>query len=204
MMILSSLYQINMMNGILIILTHSSGVDMSFSSDTLSWFRANKSLFLLLRAACISEKQKIPIWYHGGCLIRSGNMSTHRERLGSPPVLGGVRVVRRFRSVLCYVLVFCLYIVLCLVYPMLLVSLDCPFLIAPSVFSNVYSCFQCLWIVLCRVYPMLPVYLDCSFLITPSVFSNVYWFVYFRPLSCVPNVVSVSRLFILDNTFRFL
>jgi len=28
--------------------------------------------------------------------------------------------------------------VLCLVYPMLLVYLDCPFLIAPSVFSNVY------------------------------------------------------------------
>ena len=28
--------------------------------------------------------------------------------------------------------------VLCLVYPMLPVSLDCPFLIAPSIFSNVY------------------------------------------------------------------
>ena len=27
---------------------------------------------------------------------------------------------------------------LCLVYPMLPVALDCPFLIAPSVFSNVY------------------------------------------------------------------
>jgi len=26
-----------------------------------------------------------------------------------------------------------------LVYPMLLVSLDCPFLMAPSVFSNVFS-----------------------------------------------------------------
>ena len=37
--------------------------------------------------------------------------------------------------------------VLCLVYPMLTVSLDCPFLIAPSVFSNVYLffvlCTQC-------------------------------------------------------------
>ena len=44
--------------------------------------------------------------------------------------------------------------VLCLVYPMLPVSLDCTFLIAPSVFSNVYlSCVLCtlccqfLWIV---------------------------------------------------------
>jgi hypothetical protein len=58
--------------------------------------------------------------------------------------------------------------------------------------------------VLCRVYPMLSVSLDCSFLITPSVFSNVYLFVCFRPVSCVPNVVSVSGLFILDNTFSFL
>ena len=34
--------------------------------------------------------------------------------------------------------------VLCLVYPMLPVSLDCPFLIAPSVFSNMYlSCVLC-------------------------------------------------------------
>ena len=32
--------------------------------------------------------------------------------------------------------------VLCLVYPMLTVSLDCPFLIAPSVFSNVYLTHQ--------------------------------------------------------------
>jgi hypothetical protein len=35
--------------------------------------------------------------------------------------------------------VFVLFVfVLCLVYPMFPVSLDCPFLIAPSVFSNVY------------------------------------------------------------------
>ena len=81
--------------------------------------------------------------------------------------------------------------------------------------------FICLFVfVLCRVYPMLwivhSVSLDCSFfdntfsvslvslLITPSVFSNVYLFVCFRPVSCVPNVVSVSGLFILDNTFSFL
>jgi hypothetical protein len=38
--------------------------------------------------------------------------------------------------------------------PMLIVSLDCPYLIVPSVFSNVYLscvlcslCYQCLWIV---------------------------------------------------------
>jgi hypothetical protein len=38
------------------------------------------------------------------------------------------------------VVFFCRAIfVLCFVYPMLLVSLDCPFSIAPSVVSNVYS-----------------------------------------------------------------
>ena len=34
--------------------------------------------------------------------------------------------------------VYVLFLFLCLVNPMLAVSLDCPFLIAPSVFSNVY------------------------------------------------------------------
>ena len=35
--------------------------------------------------------------------------------------------------------VFCyIHLPLCLVYPMLSVSLDCPFLLAPSIFSNVY------------------------------------------------------------------
>jgi len=43
-----------------------------------------------------------------------------------------------FCVVLCFCVVFFCVFVLCLVYPMLPVSLDCPFLIAPSVFSNVY------------------------------------------------------------------
>ena len=42
--------------------------------------------------------------------------------------------------------------------------------------------------------------LDCSFLIAPSVFPNVY----FRPVSCVPGVASVSGLSILDCPFGFL
>ena len=45
-------------------------------------------------------------------------------------------------SVLLIILVFCVvfccvFCFVCLVYPMLPVSLDCPFLNAPSVFSNV-------------------------------------------------------------------
>ena len=92
-----------------------------------------------------------------------------------------------------------------LVYPMLPVSLDCPFLITPSscvpyltsfsglsVFDYYFVlctlCCQFLWIVrfwlpLRLVYPMLPVSLDCQFLITPS--------------SCVPYFASFSGLSVL-------
>ena len=56
---------------------------------------------------------------------------------------------------------------LCPVHPMLPVSLDCPLLIARSLFSN--GC--CPRLV--SVYPMLPVSQDCPFLIACSVFSNV-------------------------------
>ena len=101
--------------------------------------------------------------------------------------------------------------VLCLVYPLLPVSLDCPFLNAPLVFTDVYlSCVLCtlcchfLWIVyfycpfgilwrlfvLCLVYPMLPVSLDCIFLIAPLVFSNVY-------LSCVLCTLCCQFLWIM-------
>jgi hypothetical protein len=137
----------------------------------------------------------------------------------------------------------------CFVYPMLPVSLYCPFLIVPSVFSNVYlSCVLCtlccqfLWIVHfwlplrysltficpCFVYPMLPVSLYCPFLIAPSVFSNVYlscvlctlccqflWIVHFWlslrysltficPVSCVSYVASFSVLSIFDCPFGIL
>jgi hypothetical protein len=40
---------------------NSQQIDMSLQSDTLSWFQANRSLLLLLTAACLVEKQQIPI-----------------------------------------------------------------------------------------------------------------------------------------------
>jgi hypothetical protein len=65
--------------------------------------------------------------------------------------------------------------------------------------------------ILCLVYPMLSVSLEYPFLITPSVFSNGYLrrrsrrvFMFLTDLSCVPNVVSFSGIFILDCLFRFL
>ena len=96
-----------------------------------------------------------------------------------------------------------------LVYPMLPVSLDCPFLINPSSCVTYVTSFSglsvsdypfVLWTLCCQflsivsfvlplrlVYPMLPVSLDCPFLIIPS--------------SCVPNVASFSGLFVSDYPF---
>ena len=61
-------------------------------------------------------------------------------------MLGGLVSYLRYLCVSAYSgvrhIVFCVFVlfvfVLCLVYPMLPVSLDCPFLIAPSVISNVH------------------------------------------------------------------
>jgi len=77
----------------------------------------------------------------------------------------------------------CVFVFLRLVYPMLLVSLDCPFLIAPSVFSNVYlvipSSSRVFAFILCLVYPMLPVSLDCPFFIAPIVYlHSIFQFVF--------------------------
>ena len=76
----------------------------------------------------------------------------------------------------------------CLIFP---ITQDFPFLIAPSVFSNVYFGL---------VYLLLPIILDFLFLIAPSVFSNVY----IRPVSCVPVIDSYSKFSIFDNPFGFL
>ena len=40
-------------------------IDMLSYSDTLLWFLANQSLIFLLNAACLAEKQQIPISVFG-------------------------------------------------------------------------------------------------------------------------------------------
>ena len=107
------------------------------------------------------------------------------------------------QHIMCCVVLFVFFVwfvfVLCLVFPMLSVSLVCAFLIAPSVFSNVYlfglssscvlctQCFQFHWFV-------------CSCL--PLLFSPTFiCFVCLRLVSCVPNVVSFSGLSILPCPF---
>ena len=101
-------------------------------------------------------------------------------------------------------LLFCVLFVcvLYLVYPILPVALESPFLIAPSVFSNVYlfcwssSCVLCtqgyqfLW----NVHSWLPLRFSLTFICFAGL----------RPVSCVPNVTSFSGMFILDCPFGFL
>ena len=63
-MMKSALFQTNTLSWIFIVLAHwnnSPRVDMSLHSDTLFWFWANQSLLFLLNAACLVEKQQIPI-----------------------------------------------------------------------------------------------------------------------------------------------
>ena len=64
MMTSSALYKTNTISWIYIVLAHwnsSRRVGMSPHSDTLSWFWAYQSLLFLFIAACLAEKQQIPI-----------------------------------------------------------------------------------------------------------------------------------------------
>jgi hypothetical protein len=72
------------------------------------------------------------------CVLLEAELLILREHVGLPSVFGGIRVAHllSFCVVLCRFVLF--VFVLCLMCPLLPVSLDCPFLIAPSVFSNVH------------------------------------------------------------------
>jgi len=81
-------------------------------------------------------------------------------------------------------------LVFCVVFFVLFVVVLCsvyPFLIAPPVVCNFY-----LIPAVCPVYP---------FLIAPPVFFNVYLIPAVCDMSCVPNVTTLSGLFILDFSF---
>jgi hypothetical protein len=102
-----------------------------------------------------------------------------------------------------FALKFIYYIqfVLCLLCPRLSVSLDCAFLIALSVFSNVYLLptvcpVSCVPSVACSSRLSI---LDCpfGFLRLFTTYSTVC------PVSCVPSVACISRLSILDCPFGF-
>ena len=63
-MMSSALYQTNMLSLILMVLAdwnNSPRIVMAPHLGTLFLFRANQSLFFLLNAVCLAEKQHIPI-----------------------------------------------------------------------------------------------------------------------------------------------
>jgi len=77
--------------------------------------------------------------------VRSSKKYATLESHETSTVFSGVRVDHLFSFLCCVLFLFCCVLfvfVLCLVCPMLSVSLGCPFLIAPSVFSKAY--FNCL------------------------------------------------------------
>ena len=64
MMMRSALYLTNTQTWIFIVLVrwnNSPQVDMSLHSETLYWFRASQSLLFNFNAACLAEKQQVPI-----------------------------------------------------------------------------------------------------------------------------------------------
>jgi hypothetical protein len=68
------------------------------------------------------------------------------------------------QHIMCCVFIMCVF-VLCLVYSMLPSSLDCPFFITPSVFSNVYL--RCMDVKRCSVH------------LCPHLFCRVFMFMLF-------------------------
>jgi hypothetical protein len=155
------------------------------------------------------------------CVVYEAETAYLREYLGSPPVFARVRVAHLF-CVFCFV---CLRPASCVpnVASVARLSIrDCSVGLSSSCILCTQCC-QCLLIVrswllrrfsltfnyylqyvLCLVYPMFPVSLDCLFFIAPSVFSNVYLLPTVCPVSCVPNVPSVSRLSVRDCSVGFL
>ena len=87
--------------------------------------------------------------------------------------------------------------ILYLVYPMLTVSLDC-FLHPVSCVPNVDIVSRLFIFILYLVYPMLTASLDC--LSSSCILCTQRWqflsIIYLHPVSCVPNVDNVSRVFI--------
>jgi hypothetical protein len=64
MMMRSALFYSNTLSWIFIVLDHwnnGSRIDMSLHSNTLFWSSEPTSLLFLLNAACLAEKQQIPI-----------------------------------------------------------------------------------------------------------------------------------------------
>ena len=113
---------------------------------------------------------------------KNQELFTLRQHLMLLPVFGGDRVARSFQfSVYCALFAF----FLCLVCPMLSVSLDCPFLIAPLVFSNVYLYWLSIYVCIQGLIKLHKLVLIVNDLPTFSnrVFRFLFFFLYIIPFS---------------------
>ena len=95
--------------------------------------------FFFVLAYCVSLNS-------GFRVVMSATMSAYKRypfRLYPQLFVGGVTSCKRYLCLSAHSgfqhILYCVFVCLRLVYPMLPVSLDCPLLIVPSVFSNVYS-----------------------------------------------------------------
>ena len=139
------------------------------------------------------------IWVTRRVSYMEQELLTFREQLSLRPVL--MRYVLLIFSVFCVVFVCLRRIYVC---PILPVSLDCPFLIAPVVFSNVYL-FACLR----RIYVLYALSCQCLWIVhswLPLLFSLTFicLLVFVVYMSCMPYLASVSGLSILDCPCCFL
>ena len=89
-------------------------------------------LYYLCFSVYTGFQHVLTIWVTWWASYKRQKLLTLRDHMGSPPVLGGVRVAHLF-GFLCWVLFW-----LSSSCAMLPVCLDCQFLIAPLVFSNVH------------------------------------------------------------------
>ena len=103
---------------IFIVLAHwnkSPRWDMSLHSDTLFWVRASQYLLFLLNAACLAEKQQIPIlkslvWPDWGSNPRSTALEASTLTIMPSMRLAGIEARTQFSTIECsifMVLLFC-------------------------------------------------------------------------------------------------
>jgi hypothetical protein len=95
----------------------------------------SSNVYSLYYEILIIRRTWLYIWWKKRVSYKKQELLTPCEHMGSHPVFVGVHVAF---FVFCVVLFVLFESVLCLMYLMLPVSLDYPFLIVPSVFSNVY------------------------------------------------------------------
>ena len=162
------------------------------------------SIVCLHPVSCVPNVDSVSRWFFFILYLASPMLTVSLDCLSSSCIL--IPQCWQCLSIVCLHLVSCVpnvdsvsrlfVFILYLVCPMLTVSLDC--LYPVSCFPNVDSVSRLFVFILYLVCPMLTLSLDC--LSSSCILCAQCWHclssVYLHPVSCVPNVDSVSRLFI--------